>query len=188
MQTEILHLTRLQSQARRLFNLTLTDQQLAQMQVYARELVDWNATRTNLTAITEPNDVQIRHFLDSLSVFILDIPKNGIVADVGTGAGFPGLVLKIVRPDIHLTLIESVGKKTEFLTHMVNTLGLTNVRVLQERAEDVGQDGNYREKFDFVIARSVAYMPVLVEYLLPSVPDAWPLCCDERPLRFARTF
>lgn len=167
MQTEILQLGRLENQARRLFGINLNAEQLSQMQIYARELLEWNSDRANLTAITEPKEIETRHFLDALSIMILDVPINAIVADVGTGGGFPGLVMKIVRPDIHLTLVESVGKKTEFLSHMAERLGLANVRVLKARAEDIGQDANYREQFDMAVARSVAYMPVLMEYLLP---------------------
>ncbi|NDJ85232.1 MAG: 16S rRNA (guanine(527)-N(7))-methyltransferase RsmG [Chloroflexi bacterium] len=167
---------RLANHTQALFDVTLDDSQLDHMAFYAREMLDWHTNRANLTGITEPEAVEIRHFLDSLSVLLLDIPSGARVADVGAGAGFPGLVLKIARPDLHVTLIESVGKKTAFLKHVVAALELADVDVLQTRAETLGQDYDYRESFDLVVARAVAKLPVLVEYMLPlSRVDG--ICC-----------
>jgi 16S rRNA (guanine527-N7)-methyltransferase len=151
-----------------LFGVELNATALDQLAVYERELLAWNAERANLTAITDPDAVETRHFLDSISLLgCVEFARNARVVDVGTGAGFPGLALKIIRPDLHVTLIDSVGKKTAFLMHMVKMLRLDNVRVLTVRAEDAGQDAAHREAYDLAVARAVAYLPTLVEYLLP---------------------
>jgi 16S rRNA (guanine527-N7)-methyltransferase len=136
---------------------------------YERELLAWNE-KFNLTAIREPEGIRTKHFLDSLSALLeLKTPPPGKIVDVGTGAGFPGFPLKIIFPSMHLTLLESVGKKVDFCRHMVEILQLENVEVLNMRAEDLGQNPHYREKFDWAVARAVASMPILMEYLLPLV-------------------
>lgn len=134
---------------------------------YAAELVEWNE-RVNLTAITAPEDVAMRHFLDSLTVMLaVPLTTGKRVIDVGTGAGFPGLPLRIQFPGIELTLLESTAKKTAFLEHVRQLLKLNGVSILNQRAEDAGQAPDTREQFDIVLARAVAQMPVLAEYLLP---------------------
>lgn len=143
--------------------------QIGALEQYERELLDWNK-RFNLTAIDEPEKVRVKHFLDSLTcVQVMRGTTLNRVIDVGTGAGFPGLPLKIVCPDIKLTLLESVGKKANFCRHMARTLGLEGVEVLQVRAEEIGQLTTHREKYDWAMARAVAAMPVLAEFLLPLV-------------------
>jgi 16S rRNA (guanine527-N7)-methyltransferase len=156
--------------ARRLLNLELTQTQLAAFQVYADELVRWNE-QFNLTGITDPEGIQVKHFLDSLSVLKALPPGSGParVVDVGTGAGFPGLPLKIVRPELALVLVEATGKKVNFCHALVEKLGLRDVTVLKARAEELGQDPAQREHYDWAVARAVAEMPVLAEYLLPLV-------------------
>jgi 16S rRNA (guanine527-N7)-methyltransferase len=135
--------------------------------LYAEQLLAWNE-RVNLTAITDPEAIVTRHFLDSLSVKMAVTFTAGMrVVDVGTGAGFPGLPLRLVFPQIELTLLEATAKKTAFLQHVTQLLGLTNVCILTARAEDAGQDPATREKFDLALARAVAPLPVLAEYLLP---------------------
>jgi len=135
--------------------------------LYAEQLLAWNE-RVNLTAITDPEAIVTRHFLDSLSVKVAVTFTAGMrVIDVGTGAGFPGLPLRLAFPQIELTLLEATAKKTAFLQHVTQLLGLTNVRILTTRAEDAGQDPATREKYDLALARAVAPLPVLAEYLLP---------------------
>ncbi len=157
----------LQQAAQKLLGLQLTVSQVRAFRVYARELEEWNR-RMNLTAITDPADVEMRHFLDSLSCLLARRPGPGCrVMDVGTGAGFPGIPLKIVCPGIKLTLVEATEKKTVFLRHIVETLQLEGVAVLSERAETLGQASDHRERYDWVLARAVAEMRTLAEYLLP---------------------
>jgi 16S rRNA (guanine527-N7)-methyltransferase len=154
--------------AQRLLGLTLTQRQRQAFYLYYQELLSWNA-RFNLTAITDSEGVQIRHFLDSLSCLlaIRDIQRGQSLIDVGSGAGFPGLPLKIIHPSLRLTLLEATGKKTDFLRHVVDLLELRDVTVIHSRAEQLGQDPLHREAYDWVTARAVAAMPTLIEYLLP---------------------
>ena len=147
----------------------LTEGQLAQFEAYYRELHQWNQ-RVNLTAITEYSEVQVKHFLDSLScclAFPEGLPANGKIVDIGAGAGFPGLPLKLVFTGFQLTLSDSVGKKTAFLRHLLQVLELPEVAVLTARAEQLGRAPETRERFDLVLARGVARLPALLEYALP---------------------
>ena len=152
-----------------LFGLRLTQPQLKAFSMYEKELLDWN-TRYNLTAIREPEKIQIKHFLDSLSCLsVMGGSCMERVIDIGTGAGFPGVPIKIVDPNIHLTLIDSVRKKTGFCEHVVKRLDLENVDVIQGRAEILGNRPEPRQLYDWALARAVAVLPVLLEYLLPLV-------------------
>lgn len=152
-----------------LFGITLSAKQVAQFGAYERELLEWNQ-KFNLTAIRDVEGIRAKHFLDSMSCSLAwrEAPPRRLV-DVGTGAGFPGIVLKILYPGMRLTLVESVGKKANFCRHIVQTLGLDGVEVLTARAEDVGRNPKHREKYDWAAARAVANLPVLAEYLLPLV-------------------
>jgi 16S rRNA (guanine527-N7)-methyltransferase len=153
--------------SRDLLGLELSSDMQRAFSIYADELLAWNK-RVNLTAITDPEAIEMRHFLDSLSVMLAaPLAANQRVIDVGTGAGFPGLPLRLVRANIELTLLEATAKKTDFLTHIAGRLRLNNVRILNARAEDAGQDAAEREQYDVVLARAVAQMPVLAEYVLP---------------------
>lgn len=148
----------------------LTDRHLTAFATCYDTLVEWNR-RFNLTAITDWEGVLIRHFLDSLSC-LKAIPHSELsagaqVIDVGTGAGYPGIPLKIVCPGMRLTLLESTRKKVTYLEHLISELGLKDVQVIHDRAEQLGQDPTYRERYDWALARAVAKMPTLVEYLLP---------------------
>lgn len=147
----------------------LTPAQLSAFERYEAVLIEWNS-RMNLTAIRDPQQIRAKHFLDSLTCIcaMRETPVERVI-DIGTGAGFPGIPLKIVNPGMQLTLVESVGKKANFCRHVVEVLGLENVEVLQDRAEALGQNARYREKFDWAVARAVAILPVLSEYLLPLV-------------------
>jgi 16S rRNA (guanine527-N7)-methyltransferase len=151
----------------KLLSIQLTESQLAAFATYERELIEWNQ-RFNLTAITDPDQIRVKHFLDSLSCWLAMRPaESARVIDVGAGAGFPGLPLKILRPEIHVTLVEATAKKASFIEHIVQVLGLQNVAVQARRAEDAGQMPEHREAYDWVIARALAPMRVLAEYLLP---------------------
>lgn len=160
-------LKRLTTHARALLGIELSAEQQRAFKRLAVELLDWNQ-RINLTAITDPDEVEIRHFLDSMAVVrALKFEPGCRVIDVGTGAGFPGLPLRIIHPKIALSLLESTGKKTDYLQHVVNTLELSNVKIVNMRAEEAGQDPAHREQYDVALARAVARLPVLAEYLLP---------------------
>lgn len=156
-------------QIHRQLGLHLSRSQANALSLYERELADWNM-RFNLTAIRDPQEIHIKHFLDSLTcVIALREGSVGNMIDIGTGAGFPGIPLKIIYPNMQLTLVESVGKKAEFCRHVVKILDLKAVEVVQERAENLGQHPSYRERYDWAVARAVAILPVLAEYLLPLV-------------------
>ena len=136
---------------------------------YYDALIDWN-TRINLTGITGPEEVQEKHFLDSLTVCLALpqlMPEGFRLIDVGSGAGFPGIPLKIVFPQIELVLLESTGKKANFINHLVEILSLQKVQIVNARAEDLAQSGGYRESFDVATARALAEMSVLSELTLP---------------------
>ncbi|MEI6776674.1 MAG: 16S rRNA (guanine(527)-N(7))-methyltransferase RsmG [Chloroflexales bacterium] len=148
------------------WGITLSARQLAQFAAYAEELRIWNE-RVNLTAITAPAEIYRRHFLDSLSLALFWGDSPSSLVDIGSGAGFPGLPLAILQPGLRLTLVESVGKKAEFLRHMADLLELVGVRVLTARAEDLGRDRGERHSHSLVTARAVAELRVLVEYGLP---------------------
>jgi 16S rRNA (guanine527-N7)-methyltransferase len=150
--------------------LHLSPKQFEQFQVYYQELIDWNR-RVNLTAITDYEEVQIKHFLDSLTV-VLALKQPGgkesfCLIDVGTGAGMPGIPLKIILPDVKLVLLEATAKKADFLHHVKHKLGLDDVDIIVGRAEDVARKAQYREKFELVLSRAVARLPTLVELTLP---------------------
>src|SRR5216684_6946574 len=142
------------------------DQLIEQFLLYRQELLDWN-TRLNLTAITDPEEVLIKHFLDSLSVLSVYAKPQARLLDIGSGAGFPGLPLKMVRPQWQVTLLEATGKKVTFLQHMIETLQLQGVVAVHGRAEELAHKEQYRAAFDVITARAVASIPTLLEYAAP---------------------
>jgi 16S rRNA (guanine527-N7)-methyltransferase len=160
---------RLIQETKKLTGYSLNEKQVEQFKRYEEELLDWNS-RFNLTAVRDSEGIRIKHFLDSLSCLqvVGSHPPLRLI-DVGTGAGFPGIPLKICFPAMQLTLVESVGKKADFCRHLVSSLGLDKVEVVQARAEEIGQMPQHREKYDVATARAVANLPILVEYLLPLV-------------------
>jgi len=150
--------------------LYLSPRQLEQFRIYYQELIDWNQ-RMNLTRITGYEEVQVKHFLDSLTVVLAlkqPIGKGEFnLIDVGNGAGIPGIPLKILLPEIKLVLLDATAKKATFLHHLKHKLGLNDVEIIVGRAEDVAREAQYREKFELVLSRAVARLPVLVELTLP---------------------
>jgi len=160
---------KLVQEAQALFNVHLTGRQVIALTTYERELIEWNQ-KFNLTAIRDAKGIRTKHFLDSFSCVLAwkaNPPSN--IIDIGTGAGFPGIPLKIIYPNTKVTLVESVGKKAMFCQHIVSLLGLEGVEVVNSRAEDLGQIHAHRECYEWGIARAVANMRVLAEYLLPLV-------------------
>lgn len=146
-------------------NINLTNLQKEQFYNYYSMLVEWNQ-KFNLTAITEKKDVIYKHFLDSVSAYNL-LKENSYILDVGAGAGFPSLPLKILRPDLKIVMLDSVNKKITFLQEVIKNLKLNNVVALHTRAEDLAQKKEYRENFDYVVSRAVSKLNTLCEYTLP---------------------
>lgn len=153
----------------KVLNVQLTNEQADQLMKYKELLVEWNE-KMNLTAITEDQEVITKHFLDCLTVqSSIDLTQVKTLVDVGTGAGFPGLVLKIAFPNVHITLIDSLNKRLKFLQHVIDTLGLKGIECVHGRAEDLGKNKAYREQFEVCASRAVANLAVLSEYTLPFV-------------------
>lgn len=156
----------LKTLAKNELNIAITDKQSEDFEIFKKELLEWNE-KINLTAIKIPEEIDIKHFLDSLTLLSL-IPENTkTLADIGTGAGFPGIPLAIMRPEIQITLIESIGKKCKFLEHIKEILNLENIEIVNARAEDVGKHIDYKNKFDIVTARAVTKIVDLVSYSVP---------------------
>lgn len=150
------------------FGLSLDEEMYRNFDVYAELLVSWNE-KINLTAITDPLGITEKHFLDSLAVFRDDIiPQNSTVIDVGTGAGFPGIPMKIYRNDLKVTLLDSLNKRINFLSEVSDKLSL-DMNCIHSRAEDGAKKADLREQFDIATARAVAALPILCEYCLPYV-------------------
>ena len=145
----------------------LINQHRDEFETYFEELVSYN-DKVNLTAITEKNDVFTKHFLDSI-IAVDAIPVNASVVDVGTGAGFPGLVLKIFFPNLKITLVDSLNKRIKFLDEVIHQLGLTDIDTIHGRAEDFAKPDKLREKYDICVSRAVANLSTLSEYCLPFV-------------------
>jgi len=152
------------------FDIQLTSEQKEQFETYYQLLVEWNK-KLNLTAITEKNDVYLKHFFDSITASTLMDKNNTHVSlcDVGSGAGFPSIPLKIVFPELSISIVDSLNKRLKFLDTVVSNLNLDNVYLYHDRAEDFGQKVEFRESFDYVTARAVARLNVLSEYCLPLV-------------------
>ncbi|HZG57280.1 16S rRNA (guanine(527)-N(7))-methyltransferase RsmG [Paenibacillus sp.] len=148
-------------------SVTVTDRQLEQFELYYRELVDWNE-RMNLTAITEKEQVFLKHFYDSLTLsFYYPLDKVNMLADIGSGAGFPSIPLKIMFPHLRVTIVDSLQKRIGFLQSLAETLGLQDVECVHARAEDAARLPAHRDRYDLVTARAVARMNVLAEFCLP---------------------
>lgn len=166
-----LELETLEVKARQLLGLEVTGGQLNKFFQFAHLLLEWNE-KINLTAITSPADMVIKHFLDSL-VFVKWLKTYAyttdhfVLGDIGTGAGFPGIPVRIMLPDLQIVLIDALAKRINYLDEIIFRLGLDNIRTCHARAEDIGRDRNYRESFDVIMARAVAELSVLLEYSSP---------------------
>ncbi|MBE5039132.1 16S rRNA (guanine(527)-N(7))-methyltransferase RsmG [Ructibacterium gallinarum] len=148
---------------------SVTEQQLQQFHTYSEMLKEWNE-KMNLTAITEDKEIAVKHFLDSvLPLYTLPLPETGRMIDVGTGAGFPGLPMKIMRPQYEITLADALKKRVGFLEAVCGELNLSGVSCVHGRAEEMGKQSRWRETFDIAVSRAVANMTVLCEYTLPLV-------------------
>ncbi len=148
-------------------NIELSNIQLEQFYKYMNILIGWNKVM-NLTAIVEPSEIVTKHFVDSLT--ILDkVEKNSVIIDVGTGAGFPGIPIKIAFPETEVVLLDSLGKRIRFLDEVIEKLNLKKIKAIHGRAEDYGRDREHREKYDIAVARAVAPLNILLEYLMPFV-------------------
>ncbi len=149
-------------------NIPISSGQTAAFEKYASLLVEWNK-KINLTAITEESEIAVKHFIDSISLLkAVDIRTDASLIDIGTGAGFPGIPLKIMRPDIKLTLLDSLNKRLIFLDDVCSSLGI-EAELIHGRAEELSQNKKYREKFDYAVSRAVANLPALCEYCIPYV-------------------
>ncbi len=148
-------------------NINLTDEMMLQFNTYKTLLQEWNQ-KINLTAIIENRDIVIKHFIDSLTINPY-IPENANVIDVGTGAGFPGIPLKIIRNDVNVVLLDSLNKRVNFLNEVIEKCNLKGIKAIHSRAEDAAQNKELREKFDIATARAVANISTLAEYCVPFV-------------------
>lgn len=148
-------------------NIKLSEEQVEKFYRYMNLLIEWNE-KINLTAIVKPEEIILKHFVDCLTIEKY-IEKNSKVIDVGTGAGFPGIPLKIIREDLEITLVDSLNKRLVFLNEIITNLNLNKIHIIHSRAEELGKDKNYREKFDVATSRAVANLSTLSEYLIPFV-------------------
>lgn len=148
-------------------NIKLNEKQIKQFYDYMNLLIEWNK-KINLTAIIEPKEIILKHFVDSLTISKYINEKSTLI-DVGTGAGFPGIPLKILRNDIKITLVDSLNKRIKFLDEVIEKLNLDGIKTVHGRAEEIGRNREYREKFDYATSRAVANTAILSEYLIPLV-------------------
>ena len=148
-------------------NISFSEDKVEKFYIYMQLLLEWNK-KINLTSIVEPEEIITKHFIDSLTIESYILPNSKVI-DVGTGAGFPGIPLKIIREDINILLLDSLNKRIKFLDEVIDKLKLTNIKTIHCRAEEAGKMEEYREKFDIATSRAVANMNILAEYLLPFV-------------------
>ena len=151
------------------FNITLTEDQVNKFVIYKSLLKEWNQ-KINITSIEDDEEIDIKHFLDSLTPINTGLFKEKVkVIDIGTGGGFPGMPLKIYKEDIEVVLLDSLNKRINYLNEVIKNLNLTDINAVHGRAEDFGQNKDYREKFDIAVSRAVASLNILSEYCLPFV-------------------
>lgn len=163
------------------FGVEITEDIEKKLNIYGNLLLEWNE-KINLTAITETEAVLFKHFYDCILFFKnADVPQNAKIVDVGTGAGFPGMVLKIVRPDLKVTLLDSLNKRLVFLNDVIEKLELTGIETVHMRAEEAGKSKKCRESYDIATARAVAGLPVLLEYCAPLIKKGGQLVAMKGP-------
>ncbi|MDR0979191.1 MAG: 16S rRNA (guanine(527)-N(7))-methyltransferase RsmG [Lachnospiraceae bacterium] len=160
-------------------NMVLDEEKIKKFYTYMNILISENE-KVNLTAITEPREIVLKHFIDSITICSL-IKEEDRIIDVGTGAGFPGIPLKIVDNTINVTLLDSLNKRINFLNLVINKLELKNIGTIHSRAEDAGNNKEYREKYDVAVSRAVAPLPVLLEYMVPLVKQKGKIICMKGP-------
>lgn len=156
-------------------NMSLSKEQLGQFYKYMNILLEWNKV-INLTTITKPEEIILKHFIDSLTI-LKHIEKKDKIIDVGTGAGFPGIPIKIAFPETTILLLDSLNKRIKFLNEVISKLNLSNIETIHGRAEDYGRDKKYREMYDISLARAVAPLNILVEYLMPFIKKGGKCIC-----------
>lgn len=163
----------------RKIQIDISDIQIKQFYDYMNLLIEWNK-KINLTAIIEPDEIILKHFIDSLTINN-EIKKGDKIADIGTGAGFPGIPIKILNPENEVVLIDSLNKRLIFLDVVINKLGLKNISTVHARAEEIGHNKMYREQFDIVTSRAVAKLNVLLEYMKPLTKIGGKCICLKGP-------
>ena len=156
-------------------NINLSNKMIEQFFIYKDLLKEWNE-KINLTAITDDEEIIIKHFIDSLTI-VKYIPQNAKIIDVGTGAGFPGIPIKIARPDVEVVLLDSLNKRINFLNEVIEKTNISGIETIHSRAEDAGNNKKYREKFDISTARAVANMSTLLEYCTPFLKENGKFIC-----------
>lgn len=161
------------------YNEEITDEQINNFYTYMNLLIEWNE-KMNLTAITEPKEIVIKHFIDSMTILNY-IEDNSKIVDVGTGAGFPGIPLKITNNTLDVTLLDSLNKRLVFLNEVINELKLTDIKTVHSRVEEAGKNKEYREKYDIATSRAVANLNILVEYMLPLIKIGGKCICMKGP-------
>ena len=150
-------------------NFNIDDKKIEKFKVFSELLVEWNE-KMNLTAVTDPAEISVKHFLDSIApLSVIDLKKDAKIIDVGTGAGFPGIPIKIVREDLDFTFMDSLNKRINFLKEVSQKINLEKSEFIHSRAEEAGKNKNYREKYDYAVSRAVANLKVLCEYCIPFV-------------------
>jgi len=163
----------------KMLNVELSETQVNQFYTYMKMIQEWNE-KINLTAILEPKEMILKHFIDSITI-LGDIKENAKIVDIGTGAGFPGIPIKIVRPDTEIVLLDSLNKRINFLNNVIEELKLEKIKTIHSRAEDFGANNQNREAFDVAVSRAVAPMNVLLEYLLSTVKVGGICICMKGP-------
>lgn len=150
-------------------NFIIDDKKVDKFRIFSSLLLEWNE-KMNLTAVTDPAEISVKHFLDSIApLSVIDLKKNSKIIDVGTGAGFPGIPLKIVRDDLDFTFMDSLNKRINFLKEVSDKINIEKAEFVHLRAEEAGKNKNYREKYDYAVSRAVANLKVLCEYCIPFV-------------------